>query len=69
MLLLFTICEKFSSNNYKIFKEKISIETLKILCFINNIKVVFIVEKCHEVIMLCVIVRKVNLFKSKYQKE
>ena len=36
-LLLFNVCSKCGTEDQKIFKEEESIETLKILCLINNI--------------------------------
>ena len=36
VLNLSIVCEMFCSNNYKILKEKIYMEILKIICFISN---------------------------------
>ena len=36
-MFLFIICDKCGSENEKIFKEKESVEILKILCLIKNI--------------------------------
>lgn len=36
VLNLSIVCEKFCSNNYKILKEKIYMEILKIICVISN---------------------------------